>query len=119
MNRSQHIAKAQRIMEGIAKFSFPDDYLAIVDAAMIAGYHYGNALLHQHGVLPDSEHANAPSKLEIAASALPAAIQPAFAAFAELEDLRTGYVRSPSVYDHRLDGSVHKLLDVMKRANAP
>ena len=64
MNSHDHLSAAIRILAGLKKFSLPDDYLAVVDGAMIAGYHLGNALLHKHGVLPDAEHANTPSKLE-------------------------------------------------------
>ena len=116
MTPEQHLAKGARVMAGIAKFSMPDDYLALVDASMIAGYHYGNALLHRAGVLPDAEHSNTPSKLGKEVAALPEAIQPAFAAFTELERLRTDFVRSPSGYDRSLPGRVRDALEVMRRA---
>ena len=116
MTPEQHLAKGARIMAGIAKFSMPDDYLALVDASLIAGYHYGNALLHRAGVMPDSEHSNTPSKLNREVSTLPSAIRPAFAAFTELEQLRTDFVRSPSNYDSSLPGRVRQALETMRRA---
>lgn len=118
MTPAEHLAKAERIMAGMAKFALPQDYLALVDGSLIAGYHYGNALLHQAGILPDAEHANTPSKLGMAIAALPPAIKPAYSAFTELERLRSEFVRSPSSYDSRLDGRVRELLDVMRRASA-
>jgi hypothetical protein len=116
MSPEQHLAKGARVMAGMAKFRMPDDYLALIDASLIAGYHYGNALLHRAGVLPESEHANTPSKLEAMARSIPASIQPAFAAFAGLEKLRTDFVRSPSDYDSGLAQRVVELLDIMRRA---
>ena len=116
MTRDEHLAKAAGILASLGKLSFPDDYLAIVDGATIAGYHLGNALLHGHGVLPDIEHANTPSKLDRPVSALPAPIQRAFEAFTELEKLRFDYVRSPSVYGARLASEVWRHLEAMQRA---
>lgn len=118
MTPAEHFAKAESIMAGMNKLAFPQDYLAIVDGSLVAGYHYGNALLHSHGVLPDAEHVNTPSKLGIAVPALPPAIQPAFAAFTKLERLRSDFVRSPSTCDTRLEGQVRELLNVMRRASA-
>lgn len=117
MTPDEHVARAERIITSLRKLAFPDDYLAIVDGAMIAGYHLGNALLHRHGVLPVTAHANSPSRLEIPVAALPALLQPAFHAFAELERLRSEYVRGPSDYGAELSGAVWKHLEVMRRAN--
>jgi len=117
MTPEQHLAKGARIMRGLDKFVFPDDYLAIVDAAVTAGYHFGNALLHRHGVCGETDHFNTPSKLPKPIAALPAAIQPAFQAFAELERLRFDYVRSPSSFNAELQTSVRKHLDILERAS--
>lgn len=117
MNVNEHTAKAQRVLGSLAKLKFPEDYLAITDGAVIAGYHLGNALLHTHHVLPESDHANSPSKLGTPISELPGAIQPAFCAFAELERLRSEYVRGPSAYDARLATEIPALLQIMQQAN--
>lgn len=117
MNVEQHSAKAQRVLSSMDKLHFPEDYLAIIDGAVIAGYHLGNALLHRHHVMPESDHANSPSKLLMSVSNLPGAIQPAFRAFSELERLRSEYVRSPSTYDARLATEVPALLHIMRQAN--
>lgn len=117
MNAEQHTAKAQRVLSSLAKLHLPEDYLAIIDGAVVAGYHLGNALLHRHNVLPESNHANSPSKLPMSISALPGAIQPAFRAFSELERLRSEYVRSPSTYDAGLATEVPALLHIMRQAN--
>lgn len=116
MTSGDHMAEGARICASLKKLSMPEDYLAIVDGAMIVGYHLGNALLHQHRVLPDTAHANRPSALEQPIGALPAAIQPAFNAFAALEKLRFDFVRSVSTYDERLATVVWQHLDTMQRA---
>jgi hypothetical protein len=100
------------------KLTMPDDYLAIIDGAMTAGYHLGNALLHAHSVTADDEHATTPSKLECDIDSLPAPIRSAFAAFVELEKFRFDYVRSESVYDERLSAEVWHCLDLMEQACA-
>ena len=116
MTSGDHIAEAARILANLKKLSMPDDYLAIVDGAMIVGYHLGNALLHKHRVLPDAEHANSPSKLDRTIDALPKPVQPAIKAFADLEKLRFDYVRSASTYDNRLASVVWPHLEVMRNA---
>ena len=116
MTADEHLAAALRIYASLKKFAFPDEYLALVDGAMIAGYHWGNALLHIQGVLPDAEHANTASKLDRPISMLPATIQPAIDAFAELEKLRFDFVRSASVYDEHLTSAVWRHLDTMRHA---
>jgi hypothetical protein len=116
MNPADHLSKAQRVERSMRKLAAGTDYLAIVDGALIAGYHWGNALLHRHGVLPDDEHANTPSKLTAGIEALPQGARPAFRAFAELEQLRSDYVRSPSRYAVGLEERVWRALDAMKRA---
>jgi hypothetical protein len=116
MTRDEHLARAGRVLASLRKLAFPDDYLAIVDGATIAGYHLGNALLHGHCVAPDAEHSNTPSKLTRPVSALPTPIQRAFEAFTELEKLRFDYVRSPSTYDERLASAVWHNLETMLQA---
>jgi hypothetical protein len=116
MNVEQHTAKAQRVLGSLDKLRFPEDYLAIIDGAVVAGYHLGNALLHLHNILPESDHANSPSKLLVPVSDLPDAIQPAFHAFSELERLRSDYVRGPSTYDAKLATEVPVLLDTLRQA---
>lgn len=116
MNSKTHLAQAAIILAGMRKLRFPEDYLAVVDSAMVAGYHYGNASLHTHGVSADAVHTNTPSKLECAIDALPPAIQPAFKAFAELEKFRFDFVRNTSVYDTRLATEVWRHLETMRQA---
>ncbi len=116
MNSAKHLAQAAIVMAGMRKLTMPGDYLAIVDGAMIAGYHLGNALLHAHGVFADAEHANTPSKLACDIDSLPAPIRPAFVAFTELEKFRFDYVRNASVYDERLGAEVWRCLEVMQQA---
>jgi hypothetical protein len=116
VTRDDHIKQAGRIIASLKKLSMPDDYLAIVDGAMIVGYHLGNALLHAHGVLADTEHANTPSKLDRPLTALPAPMRPAYEAFAELEKLRFDYVRSASTYDDHLSSVIWHHLEAMQRA---
>ena len=118
MNSSKHLAQAAVILAGMRKLTIPGDYLAIVDGAMVAGYHLGNALLHAHGISADTEHITTPSKLGRGIDSLPAPIRPALAAFAELEKFRFDYVRSASVYDERLGAKVWSCLEVMRQACA-
>lgn len=116
MNVEQHTAKAQRVLISLSKLHFPEDYLAIVDGAMVAGYHLGNALLHQHNVSSACIHFNSPSKLVTSISDLPPTVQPAFKAFAKLEQLRSEYVRSPACFDSTLAELTNRNLDVMRCA---
>jgi len=117
MNVEQHLAKAQRVLSSLGKLHFPEDYLAIIDGAMVAGYHLGNALLHKSGVSDPDLHFNTPSKLGTPIANLPATLQPAFKEFAELERLRFEFVRNPSCHDPAVANLVKSSLDAMKRAN--
>jgi hypothetical protein len=101
VNSARHLAQADVILAGMRKLTMPGDYLAIVDGAMVAGYHLGNALLHVHGISADSEHTNTPSKLERG-----------------IDTLRLDYVRSASVYDPRVATEVWRCLEVMEHACA-
>lgn len=116
MNVEQHTAKAKRVLNSLNKLRFPEDYLAIVDGAVVAGYHLGNVLLHKHGVSEPTQHFNSPSKLEAGVSSLPLAIQPAFEAFSELERLRFEFVRSPSTWDAALVEAVQRNLETLRLA---
>lgn len=115
MIAEEHAAKARRVLNSLSKLRFPEDYLALIDGAMVAGYHLGNELLHKSGVSDPGLHFNSPSKLAAPISELPATIQPAFKAFAELERLRSEYVRSSSCYDPALADMVKHNLDTMMR----
>lgn len=101
MNRDEHLAKAERIMRSLGKLRPENDPLCMIDGAVIAGYHLGNALLHASGVSGKDTHFNTPSKLDRPLPALPREIRPAFEAFTELERLRSHYVRSPNACDER------------------
>jgi hypothetical protein len=116
VNAAKHLKQAEIIVSGLRKLAMPDDYLAIVDGSVTAGYHYGNALLHAEGVCGEDEHINTPSKLACAIDALPEPDRAAFIAFAELEKLRFDYVRSTSVYSEHLASAVWRHLNDMRRA---
>jgi hypothetical protein len=115
MTPEQHLEKARRILKGLAKLDPADDTLALIDGTMIAGYHLGNAELHRHGVTDVSVHFNTPSKLEMPVAALPAAIKPAYDAFAALENLRSTYVRSPRTPDAEVGREAQRLMQAMAR----
>lgn len=119
MNVEQHTSKAQRVLTSLSKLHFPEDYLAIIDGAMVAGYHLGNALLHKSSVSDTDLHFNSPSKLGMPIPDLPATLQPAFKAFTELERLRFVYVRNPSSYDSALADLVKRNLDEMMQQENP
>lgn len=116
MKPADHLVKGGRVEQSMRKLAAGEDYLAIIDASLVAGYHWGNAILHRHGVLQEAEHANTPSKLGTPVDALPADARPAFAAFTELEQLRSDYVRSPSRYAAGVEDRVWQALGVMRRA---
>lgn len=99
MNAEQHLGKARDILAGLAKLDPATESLAIIDGTMIAGYHLGNAALHAHGVTGASVHYNTPSKFEVPPEALPAAVKPVYDVFAELEAMRSHFVRSPNQPD--------------------
>lgn len=101
MNRDAHLAKARRVVSSLRKLRPETDALCIIDGAVIAGYHLGNALLHAAGVCAEDVHFNTPSKLNGPVAALPGKIRPAFEAFVELERLRSHYVRSSNACDER------------------
>ena len=117
MTPAEHLAKAQRVERTLHKLAPGDDYLAIIDGAMIAGYHWGSAILHREGVLANTEHRSTPSKLDVPINRLPPAAQPAFTAFAELERLRFDYVRNPSRAADGLEDRVWRALEVMRRTS--
>ncbi len=114
MNTAKHLAQADAVLAGMRKLAVPDDYLAVVDAAMVAAYHFGNALLHAHGVSAESEHTTRPSGLDRPTASLPEPIRAAFAAFAELERLRFDHVRSASVYREGIGEAVWRNLGTMR-----
>jgi hypothetical protein len=116
MSPELHLAKGERILAGMAKFRMPEDYLALIDASLIAGYHYGNALLHAAGVCPPDVHFNTPSKLDRPVAGLPPSIRPAFEAFEGLEALRTRHVRDVVPPDANLATTVRAHLETMRRA---
>lgn len=99
MNTEQHLDKARGILAGLAKLDPETEALTIIDGTMIAGYHLGNAALHAHGVTTDSVHFNTPTKFEVPPETLPAAAKQVYDVFAELEEMRSHYVRSPNPPD--------------------
>jgi hypothetical protein len=113
MNPDQHMAKAHRILKGLAKLSPATDTLALIDGTMIAGYHLGNAALHAHGVTEPAVHFNTPSKFEVAPETLPAAVKPVYEVFSQLEQLRAHYVRSPNQPDREAGVLAQQLMALM------
>ena len=116
MKSAQHLAQTEIVLAGMRKLTVPGDYLAIVDGAMVAAYHLGSALLHTHEVSRDNEHTTTPSKLDRPLGNLPEPLRAAFAAFAELEELRFDYVRSASIYREGIGEAVWRNLDTMREA---
>lgn len=113
MNADRHLDKARRILAGLAKLDLAGDALAIIDGTMVAGYHLGNAVLHAHGVTDASVHFNTPSKFGVPPDTLPAAVKPVYDVFAELEVMRSHYVRSPNQPDRKAAGQARQLLSRM------
>ena len=113
MNAGDHLEKARRILAGMNKLDPSSDTLAIIDGTMIAGYHLGSAVLHAHGVTESTVHFNTPSKFDVPADALPAAVKPAYDAFARLEDIRSHYVRSPNQPDSSVAADAQRIMVAM------
>lgn len=113
MNCDQHLEKARRILAGLAKLDPEADALALIDGAMVAGYHLGSTALHAHGVTEPSVHFNTPSKFEVSPQSLPGAVKPVYEVFAALEELRSLYVRSPNTPDRRTAVKAQDLLSRM------
>ena len=110
MSPEQHLDKARAILAGLAKLDPATESLAIIDGTMIAGYHLGNGALHAHGVTDASVHYNTPSKFEVPPETLPAAVKPVYDVFAELEAMRSHFVRSPNQPDARAGVQAQRLL---------
>jgi len=49
MTPDQHLAKAERIANSLAKLTTAD-YELVIEAAMLAGTHWFNAAAHRHGI---------------------------------------------------------------------
>ena len=93
MRSEDHRAKAHSIERSLARCTAAD-YEAVIEAAMLAGTHWFNILLHRTRVLPvahDAMHAEFLSP-EIRRKVLAAAPE-ALHALDEIERLRTPYVR--------------------------
>ena len=56
MRIEEHIAKAQRIEHSLARCTTAD-YETVIEAAMLAGTHWFNVLLHRTNLLPEVEDA--------------------------------------------------------------
>lgn len=93
MNPMNHQAAAQRIERSIAKCE-PTDHELLIEAAMLAGSHRLNGLLHTLGVTPESGDVMHTYLLTINEfRRLAVAAPQAVAALAEIEDMRPAYVR--------------------------
>lgn len=119
MTADQHLEKARRIIAGLAKLDPATDSLAIIDGTMVAGYHLGSAALHAHCVTDASTHFNTPSKFEVPHETLPEAVKPIYEVFAELEAMRSRYVRSPNQPDGKAGVQAWQLLSRMAALCGP
>ena len=93
MRIEDHRAKAHSIERSLARCTAAD-YETVIEAAMLAGTHWFNILLHQTNLLPadrDAMHAEflAPTDRHNAQATVPDALR----ALEEIERLRTPYVR--------------------------
>lgn len=93
MQPEEHRAKATKIERSLAKLG-PDDYEMAIEAAMLAGTHWLNCVLHARGVTPpagDVLHTymltvNELRRLRVADAALVDSLT-------EIEDIRPAFVR--------------------------
>lgn len=93
MKIEEHIAKAQSIERSLVRCTAAD-YETVIEAAMLAGTHWFNILLHRTNLLPvehDAMHAEflAPDHRRNVRASVPDALQ----AIDDIESLRTPYVR--------------------------
>ena len=93
MKIADHVTKARRIEETMTrKLDRDSDCEVVVEACMLAGTHWLNALLHELSVTregADLLHSDKPA-LQVPVRA---ELQPAFAAMKLIEDLRPDYLR--------------------------
>lgn len=93
MTPMDHHAAAQRIERSIAKCE-PTDHELLIEAAMLAGSHRLNGLLHALGVTQESNDVMHTYLLTInECRRLGVAAPEAVAALSEIEDMRPAYVR--------------------------
>lgn len=113
MNAQLHLAKARDILAGLAKLDPVTEALAIIDGTMIAGYHLGNAVLHEHGVTDTAVHYNTPSKFEVPVEFLPVRVKPVYEVFVKLEAMRSRFVRNANQPDEQAGAEAQRLLALM------
>ena len=93
MRIEEHIAKARRIESSLARCTAAD-YETVIEAAMLAGTHWFNILLHRANLLPaeqDAMHAEFLSAHQ--RRTVQATMPDALRALDDIERLRTPYVR--------------------------
>jgi hypothetical protein len=93
MKPEDHKAKAEQIERSLLK-CLPADYEMTIEAAMLAGTHWLNYLLHQRGITsPDADVLHTYMLTVNELRRYRVADAPAIDSLAEIEDIRPGYVR--------------------------
>lgn len=93
MSPEQHAQKARRIVRSMNKLA-EADYEMVIEAAMLAGTHYLNALLHHSGLTPPDEDVMHAEYMTVALRAKTSLIAgPIVEALQAIEEMRPFYVR--------------------------
>ena len=98
MKVEEHLNKAARIEQSMAKLDLDADYEAIIENCMIAGTHYYNSVMHTLGATPsdkDFKHTYKPRPL---LPLVPDELAPMRAALHVVELLRPHHVRGGDPY---------------------
>lgn len=98
MRITDHVTKARRIEETMnRKLDRDADYEIFIEACMLAGTHWLNALLHKLSITKESSDLLHSDKPPLPAP-VSAELQPYFAAMKLIEDLRPGYLRGTKAW---------------------
>lgn len=98
MRVEEHLQKARRLDQSMAKLDLHEDYEAIIENCMIAGTHYYNSIMHTLGVTPadkDFKHTYKPRPLR---PLVPEHLAPVRDALHRIEALRPHHVRGADPY---------------------
>lgn len=98
MRIADHVTKARRIEETMKrKLDRDGDYEIFVEACMLAGTHWLNAVLHKLSITNEGSDLLHSDKPPLPGSPRPE-LRPYFAAMKFIEDLRPGYLRGTKTW---------------------
>lgn len=116
MKAEAHRSKALRIERSLARLA-DSDYEAVIEAAMLAGTHWFNILLHRAQLLPETRDAMHAEFLPLGERRRVAAALPdVLAALDTIERLRTLHVRGDMAGGEGAAQSARECLERLRRA---